>query len=156
MFWPSPPELEDFEWDDSEWHEYFTQGQCHSLALSLQDLAGWPIYMLCTHPKNTYMDVHNHEMDRASIDLWCHAVAKHPSGLFVDIEGAHTADELIERWTLYSDLVWMEHLWDADRDLFAGWTQPDLELSDPWAQTIVESIDRVFAHKLGSQDVSTN
>ena len=67
----------------------FTCGSCHQLAKAIVDTmgAGWHLAAFwddcCDEP-----DIH--------------AFAETPEGLYLDVEGLHTADKLIERWAMWS------------------------------------------------------
>jgi hypothetical protein len=67
---------------DEEARTAYTEGQCHALAMALHQVNGWTLYEVGT-------------------DGWCcpdHWMVKTPDDLYVDIEGAHTYEEVLGAW----------------------------------------------------------
>lgn len=73
----------------------FKQGACGALAIAIHDATGWPIYAIT--------DAHNIYGDQAGGGSALHWVVKHPSGLFLDIEGLSTAQDLVEEYEGFAD-----------------------------------------------------
>jgi len=74
----------------------FKLGACGALAIAMHDELGWPIYAVTDH--------HNvFENGRAGGGSALHWVVRRPDGMLIDVDGAHTAESLIE-----------EYRWDAD------------------------------------------
>lgn len=65
--------------------EAFTDGDCLTLAWALQQLAGGDIVAVVEHPGT------DNELDT-------HYVVDTGNGRFIDVEGAATADVIVERW----------------------------------------------------------
>ena len=70
------------DYNPDEVRDVFSHGQCHSFALALHKLTGWPLFAM--YEKNT---------SRAH-----HVVVQHPSGDFVDVEGLGAFDRWQEEW----------------------------------------------------------
>ncbi len=62
-------------------HERFTCGDCHLLANAINELTGWSV---CTF--------------LSSDEPETHAFVKMPDGRYLDIEGASSGWELLDRW----------------------------------------------------------
>lgn len=73
----------------------FKQGACGALAIAIHDATGWPIYAVT--------DAHNIYGDEAGGGSALHWVVQHPSGLFLDIEGLSSGEDLIEEYEGYAD-----------------------------------------------------
>lgn len=67
-----------------------THGGCGALAIALHDLTGWPIIAITDH--------HNVNDGMAEGGSALHWVVKHPRGLLLDIDGYHTAAELLAEY----------------------------------------------------------
>lgn len=73
----------------------FKQGACGALAIAIHDATGWPIYAVT--------DAHNIYGDEAGGGSALHWVVRHPSGLFLDIEGLSTGEALVEEYEGFAD-----------------------------------------------------
>lgn len=64
----------------------FTQGACGALAIAMHDATGWPVVAVT--------DSHNVREGRAGGGSAMHWGVLHPSGVFVDVDGAHDPDAI--------------------------------------------------------------
>lgn len=102
--------------------DYFTCGCCHLLAQEISRRAGWPLYSIS-------------DDDGLPDD---HAFVLHPSGKYLDVNGLHSEEEMLEGWASRDDAQvihtnWTELLsWGDDPDGF-GWD----------GDKVLESIHRV-------------
>jgi hypothetical protein len=64
----------------------FTSGGCGALAIALHDAMGWPIVAIT--------DAHNVHDGKAGGGSAMHWGVRHPSGLFIDVDGGHDVDEI--------------------------------------------------------------
>lgn len=79
----------------------FKQGACAALAYALHEATGWPIIGIT--------DAHNVDDGRLGGGSSLHWGVRRPDGMFVDVDGAHEMDDVVE-----------EYSGDAD-DGEAGW-----------------------------------
>jgi hypothetical protein len=71
------------EFFDSETRDWFSDGGCHELAVSLHRLYDWPLYVVTP----------------GSQEDWVHALVKVPDEeLYVDIEGMWTLEEIHQKY----------------------------------------------------------
>src|SRR6185437_10821735 len=68
--------------------DLFTRGGCLVLAEMISEQTGWPICALNTVDEPDEPDVH--------------AFVRAPDGLYLDIEGKHTGEELMGRYSCWS------------------------------------------------------
>lgn len=69
----------------------FKYGACGALAIAVHDATGWPIYAVT--------DAHNvFEDGQAGGGSALHWVVQRPDGAFVDVDGVHTAPELVAQY----------------------------------------------------------
>jgi len=69
----------------------FSTGACSSLAIAIHDATGWPIVAITDH--------HNvFDNGRAGGGSALHWTVRRPDGRLVDIDGAHDAKDLVERY----------------------------------------------------------
>jgi hypothetical protein len=61
--------------------QLFTRGACFILAMVLNELTEWDLIELCRR----------HDFD-------CHVLVRHPNGLYLDIRGYQTEEQLREEW----------------------------------------------------------
>lgn len=74
----------------------FKYGACGALAIAIHDATGWPIMAVTDH-HNVFDD------GKAGGGSALHWTVQRPDGMLVDVDGAHTAESLIE-----------EYKWEAD------------------------------------------
>lgn len=70
--------------------EAFNYGDCWLLALAIHRLTDWKI---------VGVGVKGQE-DRGGYRDWCHIAVQTPNNKILDINGVHTKDEVIQRWSL--------------------------------------------------------
>ncbi len=73
----------------------FTLGGCDALAIAIHDKTGWPIIAIT--------DAHNVYGDRAGGGSAMHWMVKHPNGKFLDIDGIHDPEAIVEQYDGYAD-----------------------------------------------------
>lgn len=73
----------------------FSHGACAALAYALNEATGWPIVGI-TDSHN----VHDKKLGGGSSLHWG---VRHPDGKFLDIDGLHDFDSVIERFNGYAD-----------------------------------------------------
>ncbi len=77
----------------------FTGGQCHSLAIAISERTGWPLYGVGADECGFQIDCGGYD----DIDGLCpcqfdHLVVQTPEGDFLDIEGVHTLEGLVNHY----------------------------------------------------------
>lgn len=94
---------------------YFTCGWCYELATYLHQEHEWPVWILTSVDRDTYL--------KEPVGSGCHAVVQVGPDTFLDIQGLWTADELKDEYGEYGTEFWPLEL-----------TGPALELhwSDFW------------------------
>ena len=101
----------------------FKRGQCHSLALAINKLLGWPIYGIC--------DVHNTDTDPG------HVVVKNPkNGGYVDIEGYGAVGRWRKRW----GIVTLHHLSPEQTKKLDTYLRPNVKKAIPFAKKVLKKI----------------
>ena len=65
--------------------EAFTCGDCWMLARAIHDISKWDMVLYNPYPHR-------------DLDYWEHVAVRMPDGLILDIEGAHTEDDFLQRW----------------------------------------------------------
>jgi hypothetical protein len=87
--------------DEDELVEFYTCGQCWYLALALHRMSGWEILVVGQTLEAGQFASDGRFLedgrDLQSLDV-VHVVCRHPSGLLLDIEGAHTPAALAAGW----------------------------------------------------------
>ena len=73
----------------------FKFGACGALAIALHDATGWPIVAIT--------DAHNVHEGRAGGGSALHWTVRHPTGLLIDIDGAHTPEALVAEYAADAD-----------------------------------------------------
>jgi hypothetical protein len=73
----------------------FKYGACAALAIALHDRTGWPIVAVT--------DAHNVEAGKAGGGSALHWVIQTPQGQFLDIDGSHHAQALIDEYAGEAD-----------------------------------------------------
>lgn len=73
----------------------FKLGACGALAIAIHDYNHWPIYAVT--------DSHNVERGVAGRGSALHWVVRRPDGFFIDVDGAHTEEELVEAYNGFAD-----------------------------------------------------
>ncbi|AOG03210.1 hypothetical protein [Bosea sp. RAC05] len=68
----------------------FSYGACGGLAIALHDALGWPLVAIT--------DAHNVMDGRAGGGSAMHWGVQRPDGKFIDIDGAHDVNDLVERF----------------------------------------------------------
>lgn len=68
----------------------FTYGACGGLAIVIHEATGWPIVAIT--------DSHNVLEGRAGGGSALHWGVQHPSGKFLDIDGLHELDDIVENY----------------------------------------------------------
>lgn len=68
----------------------FTYGACGALAIALHEATGWPVAAIT--------DAHNVYDGRAGGGSALHWGVVDPHGRFIDVDGAHDPDDLVERY----------------------------------------------------------
>lgn len=116
--------------DDVEIVDAFTNGDCWRLALSLNSLAGLPIYAVCS------LDCPR--------DTWCHVFNQLPDGSFIDIMGIHSESEMLSKWecAVYEDNVGIAALSRENLDGVEIYSDKD---PDEWAVFLMNKINNVLA-----------
>jgi len=89
-----PSRLTPGELDGAARHA-FSQGACGALAMALHDATGWPVVAVT--------DAHNVYDGKAGGGSALHWAVRRPDGMIVDVDGAHEAADLVEKYK-----------WDAD------------------------------------------
>lgn len=80
----------------------FTRGACFVLAIVLHGLSGYELIEVCR----------DHDKD-------CHIMVKHPDGMYLDIRGYQTEEQVRERWGRNVEIG------PGDlNDLMFNWTDP--------------------------------
>lgn len=69
----------------------FKYGACGALAIAIHDATGWPIVAITDH-HNVFED------GTAGGGSALHWTVRRPDGMLVDIDGAHSAEELVEEY----------------------------------------------------------
>jgi hypothetical protein len=69
----------------------FKYGACGALAIALHDVKGWPVVAI-TDSHNVFED------GTAGGGSALHWAVQRPDGMLVDVDGAHTAEELVEEY----------------------------------------------------------
>jgi hypothetical protein len=69
----------------------FKYGACGALALAIHDATGWPIVAITDH-HNVFED------GTAGGGSALHWTVRRPDGMLIDVDGAHTAQELVEEY----------------------------------------------------------
>ena len=77
---------------DSEAISWFAHGNCAALALAVHDLTGWPLVIAA---RNANPDL--------LTDTWMHVLVQRPDGRYLDIQGAHTPEDIESYWRRYAD-----------------------------------------------------
>ena len=109
---PTPELLEAFGWwGVDDWETYFTEGECHALAIAIHEATGWDIWAVGTGPD-------------FSVEHWeGHVFIATPDLLALDITGLSTFED--------QELLWsnQEHapFHTSVGVLEAVWDPPDLE-----------------------------
>lgn len=98
--------------------ERFTLGACHVLARELHRRHGWKLYAIGCE------------------GLEEHALVRHPSGLFIDIEGAHTRRSILKRWKASS----LRAVDDSVFDDFDGYGPNDARYARSAADRILKAL----------------
>jgi len=75
---------------DARARTIFRYGGCSALAIALHDATRWPILAVT--------DSHNVDEGRTGGGSALHWGVRHPSGMFLDIEGLHRDEDLIEEY----------------------------------------------------------
>ena len=70
--------------EDEAMQERYSNGHCWMLAYALNEISGWPIMVVA-------------EINLTGIG-WVHMLNQRPDGMFVDILGEHTLDEVWDDW----------------------------------------------------------
>lgn len=84
----------------------FTQGNCHELALAINEITGWPIY--------TFYDP-----DEDLGDL--HAFVQCPRGTYVDVQGEKSTQLMYDHWTGWYPDYEIRQLMNHDEFIEQGW-----------------------------------
>lgn len=73
----------------------FGRGACGALALALHEKTGWPLIAVT--------DSHNVAEGRAGGGSALHYAVRTPEGLLLDVDGLHSTESLIERFSADAD-----------------------------------------------------
>ena len=73
----------------------FSFGACHALAIALHDATGWSIIAIT--------DASNVFEGKAGGGSALHWTVRRPDGKLIDIDGAHDAETLVEKYSGYAD-----------------------------------------------------
>jgi hypothetical protein len=104
----------------SETIEAFTCGDCWMLAKAIHDITGWTLVFYVPEIDEPWM--------------WEHVAVRMPDGLILDIEGTHTEDFFISRWSdpsrrhradimeVHSFAVWEDAVWDQIPE-YVSWSR---------------------------------
>jgi hypothetical protein len=103
-------------WTPRQW---FTQGQCHSLALYFHHRYGLDIHVLSTQKDGVG---------------WCHAVAALNNKTWLDIEGLCPRQTVKQRWVRRHQ---MRYSHKVQESYFDEWVEPYMEYAEYWAGHIV-------------------
>lgn len=107
----------------------FSNGQCHSLALAIHELTGFPIYGVC--------DWSNSENDPG------HVVVKNPkNGGFIDIGGYGA----VGRWRKKWGHVTVHPLTIEQTKSLDAYLKPSVKKAIPFAKKVLEKINYKFKH----------
>ena len=68
----------------------FTRGGCLVLADLISEATGWPVCSLTTEDEPDGPDIH--------------AFVRTPDGKYLDIEGVHTEEEMLDRWVRWDPI----------------------------------------------------
>lgn len=68
----------------------FKYGACGALAIAIHDATGWPIVAIT--------DAHNVHDGKAGGGSAMHWTVRRPDGMLVDVDGAHSPEELVEEY----------------------------------------------------------
>lgn len=98
----------------------FKNGCCGGLAIALHDATGWPIVAVGSH--------HGEAL---------HYMARRPDGRLIDIEGAHTDDDVTLEYEIDTD-DGIVTLTDTSRDTVWSWYRD--EQGEPVRMDVVRSI----------------
>ena len=122
---------------NDEVFEAFTTGHCHSLALALNKLTGWPIYGAGA-PWDTE-------------DSPAHVFVKHPSGRFVDITGFMDANKEGSRWLkkIYN-IHKVKDAYNLD-----AYFDPQPKFAMPYAKTVLANVGGLMPAGAGAKAKTT-
>jgi hypothetical protein len=117
--------------DDPEVQYTFSNGQCHSLALALHRLTGWPLRVLCRRYGSEPSD------DLLAARSGIHVVVEDPTGRFVDIDGP---------WNPKAPANWAwEHTIPVPVSSRAvrrlGWDRIDSRAALPFARAVLQNME---------------
>jgi hypothetical protein len=82
----------------------FSYGACDALAIALHDATGWPLVKV-TDAHNVFIGIRPVEgadaavravPNQAGIGSALHWVVRRPDGMFIDIDGAHSGEDLLD------------------------------------------------------------
>lgn len=137
---------------DEEVRYTFSTGQCHSLALALHTLTGWPLFVLCDpcYDGDDCPEAPEHVACRQPDGDGAHVVVKDPSGRFVDIAGSWWPDEPLN-WS-WDGLVPVPVTEDEVLDL--GWDQIDAMAALPFAEAVLRGL-KVRVPRLPNEAVAS-
>jgi len=116
---------------EEEIKRVFNYGNCHSLALAINKLTGWPLY-------GVYRAA---DMEDG---LPSHVAVKDPQGRLVDIEGFRSQEEFEQDWH-FAELKpvnpWHIRAWIRRRNQTGiGYRKTRVKDSIPFAQKVLESV----------------
>lgn len=94
-----------------DWESWFTEGQCHALAIAIHQATGWRIWAVGTD-------------DSFDCDLWAgHLFIQTPEGQALDITGTLSMDEMTQRWDDYIPIPTYSFPTDPDA-ILDYWPEP--------------------------------
>lgn len=106
----------------------FTRGGCLVLAEMISEQTGWPICALNTEDEPDEPDIH--------------AFVQTPDGHYLDIEGKHTADEMMGRWSVWNPVGIAEYYPEDFQD---DWIQRGKQWSREYEQRGEEILPELLA-----------
>ncbi|WP_331725964.1 hypothetical protein [Streptomyces sp. NBC_00470] len=119
--------------------EAFTEGQCHALALALNEATGWPITAILTADSCRQDDpLCNRADDDHCACRIGHLVVTRPDGTHLDITGAHTPGTVPDCHGAPSRAMTAED-WQALRTARA-WRAPDLRAARTFVAPLLASL----------------
>lgn len=122
---PDPPVI------DSSVRRFFTQGQCHALALAIHERTGWDVAIL-SYDEND------------PVAAGDHVVCIDPRNRGVDIDGFQDLLELESNWDM--DIVKVDpEILEIELDGFNGWDEMDMETARAWVDTVLALDEELIA-----------
>ena len=116
---------------DANARHAFTRGGCGALAVAIHDLTGWPI-IAAGHCDGLVM----------------HYLVRNPAGQLVDINGAHSDDDVCDEYEFHADNGVVTLAEASAEDAWAWWRDEELE---PIPADVVRSFAVAVLAAFGTQ-----